>query len=146
MGFKYLKVSFYDNDFGWYVERALRRLWDFLKENNAHPLGGSTSDAFMELFIGLNKAGALHSLLERLYVLAYLEGDVELSTRGLYRMGDDRDVDYSKAIIKDAGKVQYENECLWLDIEFRKIGRFIKKWCNGECAYLNLQTGETGTF
>ena len=34
--FKYLKVRFYDNDFGLPVKEALKRLWGYIHENNNH--------------------------------------------------------------------------------------------------------------
>ena len=149
---KYIEVRFGDNDFGWPVERALKRLWEWINKNNRHLV----PDTYMgEIYSQLHKVGVLQSLIERLYVLEYLASRVEFKTRGLYYDYDSRphpktgykpEVDWKEKIIKDAGKVKYENTYLSIDIYLHHNKRFASKWQNGERAFLDILKGEVNTF
>jgi hypothetical protein len=78
-------------------------------------------------------------MVERLYHLAYLEGDVEFATRGLY---------WTKVRWKESKIIQplEKENYLSIHIKFRKSGKFKETWQNGEHAYLDLKTGEVNTF
>lgn len=139
---KYMKVCFHDNDFGGYVSDAVKRLWGWIHESNAHCLnafgeGDSTfSDRTLtDIFHELNKAGSLAPMIERLIDAEYIAGDVEFNTRGLY---------WTKVDWEDAKKLP-ENlrgctDYLHVDITFRKTPD--RKWRNGEIIMLNTETGE----
>ena len=82
------------------------------------------------------------SLIERLYILEYLSGEVEFITRGLYWTS----TKWEEQGIKNSSVVHHENTYLSFDLSFHKTDKFTKKWQNGEHAWLNLKTGEAKTF
>ena len=102
---RYLRVKFGDNDFGWPVRDALRRLWGYINENNHGPIGepgGSFSGITTpEIFVRLHKARALATMLERLFLLEDLAQEVESLTRGLYW----KKVNWKEAVIRDPGAI-----------------------------------------
>lgn len=135
---KYLEVDYHDNDYGWPVKAALERLWGYLHENNGHLLKGKPLSS---VFVSLHRAGSLVTLIERLYCLEDMAGDVEYLTRGLHFMGR-FPVEWKKARIKSPGEFSHKNTYLTFKLHFRKTDKEINKWQNGEVAYLELETGK----
>lgn len=141
----FLEVTYGDNDFGIPVEEALKRLWSYINGNNS--CAGIKNKSFSgkstaQIFYKLYQEGVLQTLLERLFVLEYLAFGVEFKTRGLYWAK----VDWKKCIIENPSKINYENTYLTFDLKFRKSKDFKLKDQNGEHAYLDLRSGEVGTF
>ncbi len=137
----YLDVRFGDNDFGFPMIAALRRLWGWINKNNGH-LTGVINRSVPQMFYELHQAGALESMIKRLLVLETLCGEVEFATRGLYV----EKVDWAtKKMDKRIRSERHENY-LSCEVEFHKNKRFAAHWENGEHAWLNLVTGEVQTY
>lgn len=144
---KYLHIKFGDNDFGGCVESALKRLWGWVHENNAHCISTEKNDRYFsnlslaEMFVRLNRAGSLKPLISRMIDLEYMASNVEFETRGLY---------WKRVEWKEKGNLSpmesLTSRYLSFDISFHKNKTFTKKWQNGEHAFLNLKTGEAKTF
>lgn len=138
---RFLEVSYGDNDFSRPVKHALKRLWQFITENNSHLIDSfSYPRGIPEIFIELHRAGALDKMLCRLIDAEYLALEVEGYTRGLCY----EEVDW-KAYKKLSPIKSITTQYLLIDIKFYKDAKFQKKWQNGECAYLELKAGEVGT-
>ncbi len=135
-----MMVSFGDNDFGSPVELAVKRLWGWIHESNAHCLNafGEGDEHFSDrtlpdIFIELSKAGVLLPMVERLIDVEYIAGDVEFATRGLYWT----DVDWKKKVVPETmtGCTAY----IHISVSFRKTPE--TRWQNGEKIMLNTETG-----
>jgi len=137
----YMKVNFYDNDYGQPVTNAIKRLWTWIHKNNAHCLRskgkGDThfSDRTLsDIFIELNNVDALVPMIERLIDSEYIAFDVEFSTRGLYWDS----VDWKEKKIPK--KMKRCTDYLNVDVSFQKT--YSKNWQNGEVLILNTETGK----
>lgn len=146
---QYLEVVFGDNDFGWPVRDALMRLWGYINENNGHIVV-----SVPEIFQKLHKAGSLHSLFERLYMLEYLALEVEFQTRGLYYNQDKMRtkggyrprVMWKNHRIENSSTIEFTNNYLDFEFRFHANNKFIEKGQNGEHAWLDLNNGESDNF
>ena len=134
---RFLDVDFGDNDFGFCMEAALKRLWGYVNDNNGH-MAAHTGLSVPDLFCRLHKHSKLEPLIDRLYVLEYLCCDVEYATRGLDRMAE-----WNKHLPTKEVK---DDEYLRCHVMMRHNDTFRRKWQNGEHAYLELQTGKCETF
>lgn len=151
---KYLEVIFYDNDFGFPVEAAVKKVWDWIYGSNAHCLtifavpkdhhclhDGKRTMA--SLFMNLHKGGALQPMIIRTYQIEDLHAVIEFKTRGLYW----KNVDWKKKKPPSLdGAEIFRN--LSIDLKFRKNGNFMHKekhGNNGESLALDLETGEIVT-
>jgi hypothetical protein len=146
--YKFLRIDFYDNDFGGPVVNAISRIWRDIKNNNYHitskinPNDGHFSDRSMsEMFYGLHKVDLLEKMLKLTIDCEYLYSKVEFATRGLYwkklRLSE-KEVDTNLESITD-GYLDFK-------LSFHKDDSFIKEWNDGESAFLNLETGEVSPF
>lgn len=139
---KYIDVKFGDNDFGLAMELALKRLWVYVNKNNGHIVGSFTKTTIPQMFESLHHAGVLEPMVKRLFVLEHLCGDVEFLTRGLYwekvKWGE-------KKIDKQLGFKSLD-DYLSCDVSFHSNKKFMRKWQNGEHAWLNLNNGSADTF
>lgn len=147
---KYLIVKFGDNDFGYPILAALERLWGWINQNNAHLAGHGDYLTMSQIYLRLLKCGALEQQLLRLFVLEDLCYDVEGRTRGLYegrywsdeKLGFDHPSDLGPTNTYLGIEVHLcdalEEGWAWADA--------VDGWANGECARLNLETGEATVF
>jgi len=144
----HLEIVFHDNDFGWPVSKAVKTLWSFIHENNGHLLRGgkypSRPDApsIEEVFKELHKAGALRTLLTRLYVLADQESHVEFLTRGLHREA----VNWAEKVLEKPGELHIEETYINFKFRFHEGDDFMWEWKNSEHCALNLVTGAVRVF
>lgn len=130
----FLNISFGDNDFGFPMHDALRRLWNYIHENNAHLL---KKEALADLFKKLHKCGALLTMVERLFLLEIECQQVEFRTRGLYNT-----TKWQEHKVTVPTKLAIHKQYFNLRITLLKDKP--KKWKNGEHAWVNLETGEVG--
>ena len=129
----FLEVKFHDNDFGRSLIDSLERLCKMIHYNN-HGL--------TEIFIKLDQAGALKTMIERLWVLEHLSYDVEYATRGL----DWAQVDFKSSKIEGPFDDTFYSDYLSCELEFHDTKEFTDKWMNSEHACLDLDTGKAITF
>lgn len=137
----FIEVAFGDNDFGFPIVAALKRLWGYVHKNNAH-LVESNSRTVPQMFYELHKHSALETMIKRLFVLETLCGSVEFKTRGLAY----KKVDWKEKIIKGPHGFKGHDNYLGCAVKFHKTKKFTHKWQNGEHAWLDLETGESDTF
>ena len=138
-----LEVIFGDNDFGWPVERALRRLWAFMHENNQH----LTERPMAELFLFAHQHERLAKWLNRLVDIEYLASGVEFCTRGISTRLDKGDTATSYPFDDLPEELEsITTRYLSLELVFHDGNAFTKDWKNGEHAYLNLSSGDVATF
>ena len=142
----FLQVSFHDNDFAFPMESALKRLYGYIHDNNAHCIHEVANEHFSDrsipdMFIELHKAKLLSPMFHELWVLEYLCGNVEHITRGLYQTK----INWATHVLPIDEKKRIEK---YLDakVSLHIDGTFREKWENGEHGFLNLVTGEAGTF
>jgi hypothetical protein len=140
---KYLVVKFYDNDFGTPMLAALARLWGYIDGNDraySQPQYMNVTQVFEKLL----ECGAFQPMLLRLFVLENLCSDVEGKTRGLHNW---HEWSAEKAMIDKPSHLEPDT---YLSCDVAIYGQYENipdiDWANGECAYLNLTTGEVGTF
>jgi hypothetical protein len=144
---RYLVVKFFDNDFGYPMLGALKRLWEYIYTNNAHLAGVPTQSrsglTLVEIYQKLQECGTLDSLLLRLFVLERLCFDVEHKTRGLTW----NDVDWASHAVKEPSHLTDDT---YLSVETAIYGQYERipdiEWVNGERAFLNLADGTVGIF
>lgn len=140
---KYLEVDFYDNDFGYPIRDAVKKIWDWIFESNEHMLMGGedwSDKTLSQVFQALHEAGALQPMIQRTYQIECLHSAVEFATRGLYW----KEVKWEKKKIGLLSAKELGN-CDSIDIKFRPDDSFMRKTeCtnNGESLVLNLETGE----
>lgn len=136
---KYLVVEFYDNDFGCPMRAALERLWGWINTNNAHLAGHKDYLTIPQIYQKLLDSRALQSMIQRLFVLENLCYSVEHCTRGLYRGkgGGVIDPNYLEP-----------NTYLHCEVSLYEKREDIPdlEWANGECVFLELETGIVGVF
>lgn len=139
----YLEIKFHDNDFSHCGSLAVQQLWKYIAENNRHMLSG---EALTDVFKKLHKAGALESMIRRLWVLEILKTRVEWKTRGLYYDNQPAfsSVKWDEKAITDPIQDTF-SDYLTFDIEFHESDTFIE-WSNGEHIWLNIETGDSNTF
>ncbi len=146
---RYLEIIYGDNDFGLLVENALRRLYKWVYDSNAHCIAQRKQDkhfsnrSIPQMFRELHRHGILKQMIVQLIDSENIAMDVEFATRGLYW----KTMDWSRHKIKN--KMTYKslcNDCLSLTLRFHIKDTFRQKWQNGEHAYLDLKTGECDTF
>lgn len=138
-------VKFYDNDFGRPMLAALGRLWDWINMNNAHLAGRGDYLTIPQMYQKLLKCGALKSLLLRLFILEDLCCDVEYHTRGLYHW---KPWVEEKVGFDNPSDLGPPNNYLSVEVTLYEKRKDIPdlEWANGECAYLELETGGVGIF
>jgi len=133
----YMKICFYDNDFGLCVREATARLWKYIFDNNNHLLEDYSIENIFEY---LNEKGYLINFIKTLVDLEYIAQEIEFHTRGLYRK--DRNIKIENRS-KELDSVT--NRYLSIDLSFLNESDYNHKnhkWENGEVIYLNLKTGE----
>ena len=150
---RYLIFMFYDNDFGFPICKALRKVWKFIHNNNAHCLRekGKGNENFSDrdmydIFRKLYNNGTLSKMLELLYASYEMQSRVEYATRGLYWTK----VDWGRNCWKESAKppaipdsyISFDKE----HFVFKRNDEFKKKWQNGEYCYLDLETGKCKTW
>lgn len=139
----YLIVKFYDNDFGRPVQDALKRLWLYVHENNAHLLKeGETVAALIRY---MHKVKMLVPAIQRLVDCEDLAGDVEYLTRELNHHHGRWGWPSQDQELK-AGLRSITGDYLAIDVVFKMTDQEQKRWQNGEWAYLDLETGKAETF
>ncbi len=141
--YQYLEVTFGDNDFGWTVRDAMKRLWGYIHQNNAHHLEG-TKRTISRLFKDLHDKGLLIPMLARLVDCEDAAQNVEFTTRGIHDMDDWPESIDSHKVPESTGSIT--GYYLHLEIKFRNNRNFTKKCQNGEHAWLDLSTGDADTF
>lgn len=144
---RHLEVIYGDNDFGYPVHNAVKKVYDWIFTSNDHCINKSgrpskhfSSRTIAGIFLKLHKVKALEPMIQRTYQIEYYHGNVEFMTRGLYWP----EVDWEKKI-----PLPLENDppesYLGISLKFRKNKNFMKneKWGNnGESLCLDLETGE----
>ena len=139
---RYLRVEFGDNDFGWPVRDALKRIWADVYRNNAHlidPAWRGHDHEFIslsEMFYALHKVGALEPMIARAVDCECHYSDVESATRGLHPQRfpwDDKVVSKSFESITD--------KYLSTDLSFH-AEMLESEADNSEDAWLDLETGK----
>lgn len=130
---RYLKIEFGDNDFGFPVQDALKRIWADIHENNAGCLD-PTSRTIPEMFQELHKAGALESMVARAIDCEDHYSAVECSTRCLYW---DK-IDWKE---KKVSKTFESITDKYLSVDLSFHAKMCEEWANGEEAWLDLETG-----
>lgn len=140
---KYLEVEYGDNDFGWPVERALKRLWENIVKNNTH----FPKVAIADLFVFLHGKKALVVILARLVDAECIADNAEFATRGISNYLDSC---YPlKEFSIDSNPKKYKSitgDYLNLTLRLHKNKEFARDWKNGEHAYLNLVSGKVVCF
>ena len=138
---RYLRVEFGDNDFGFPVQDALKRIWADVYRNNAHlidPAWRGHDHEFIslsEMFHALHKVDALKPMIARTVDCEYHYSDVESATRGLHSQKfpwDDKVVTKTFKSITDT----------YLSIDLSFHAEISESWANGEEAWLDLETGK----
>lgn len=137
---KYLEIEGHDNDFGFSLESALRRIWGWLNESNGH-LCDVARRSLPVMFEELHNADALESLIQRAWVLEAMILDVEFNLRGLYL----ETVRWKEKAITTPIKDNL-SDYLTFGIAFHPSPTFRDVWKNGEHAWLDLKNGDAGTF
>lgn len=147
----YLIVKFYDNDFGRPMLAALERLWGWINTNNAHLAGHGDYLTIPQIYRRLLEQGALEQQLLRLFVLEDRCYDVEGRTRGLYNWDKwtNKEVGIDNPDDPGPPNTYLSVEVLlcdtlgaaWVWADAGDNG-----WANGECARLDLETGEATIF
>jgi hypothetical protein len=134
----FLEITFHDNDSMNPVNKALRRLYEYI-DSESKDYDGTITES---IFKNLHEHNALLPMIQRLYVIELLANDIEYLTRGL----SSKNIDYSEFIIRNPNKVSYENKYLKFDLKFHKDGQFMMRDENREKSSLNLWTGEVVSF
>jgi hypothetical protein len=141
---KYLVVKFYDNDFGVPMLRALGRLWEYIKHNNAAYTFRPNHLTVLQVFQKLLDCEALQPMILRLFILESLCQEVERKTRGPHHWGE-----WTKEEVQINLPHHLEpNNSLRCDVAIYGQYEVIPdiEWANGECSYLELETGVVGIF
>ena len=128
----FLRIEFGDNDYSLIMTTALKRLWGYVNKNNGHITYVRT---LTEMFVQLHESGSLENMIQQLFELEYLCSEVEHATRGLYF----DNVDWSKKCFSD-----YKGYYLECNTTLHESNTFTDE--NGECAWLNLKTGECESY
>lgn len=142
----YLKVEFGDNDFGGYVEEALKRIWRAVHTDNGYFIGRGLS-SYEEVFKAFHKEKMLIPMIKRSFQAEMLYGPAIRHLNVL----NGRDIEihsWQKAdIIKEVTPKDYEiSWSIEFKVSFKKDLAHTKKWNNGEAATLVLDTGEVILF
>lgn len=132
----FLVLDFHDNDYGSAVELGMKRLYEYVKENNWM----LSPEQLVDVFHKLHEHEALLPLINRAVDAEQIYWDVEHATRGL-------SYDYDYPVDWDSHKLKlitsYDSitdHYLIIDIWFSDS--LPEEWENGERFIFNLLTGE----
>ncbi len=133
----FLRITFGDNDFGWPVERALERIWFWMRKS--HGRGVELSSYFEKL----HKSGLLLKMIERAIDAENHYNAVEYGTRlGRYEE-EIEDTEYPLSLLVGSFD-PLTKRYLYIKIDF--LSKESNEWANGEEAVLNLQTGQVNIY
>jgi hypothetical protein len=138
----YLELLFHDNDFGMDICECLEKLWGYVRSNIQAYTPQERNIA--EAFAFLHKKQRLEPMLKKMLVLIATGHDVEWSTRGLH----DKSGDGFHKNVKPASEdiPRFEEYFEGLKVKFHDTKDFTKEWENSEHGWLDLESGDVGTF
>lgn len=139
----FLEIAGHDNDFTQPCEEALKQLWEWMNENNGWVKDSNGNHQLVKYFKLMHKEGNLKPAIKKLWILRTIAYRVENLTRCLYMAPKTWSSHDEKP-----GPEEYIflEDYLDFKIYFRQRDKFIAKDKNGEHAWLDLETGEVGSF
>lgn len=142
----YLELIFHDNDFTKDIYWALYKIWRWVKDDfDINSCSGPDRRSVADSFKFLHERGKLLPMIKKMITVYAITHDVLWTTNGLYsKKYDVIPLPSLEFVIEDAKK--YEPYFDKIDIKFHEDNEFIKEHHNGEHGWIDLNTGERGTF
>lgn len=141
---RYLEIKFHDNDFGHCFQEALKRIYNYIHDNNHHLL--ETDQTLVALFLELADQGILFEMIKKACVLEHLYNNIEFATRGLYRGKVSWAIDNLRRVVQIGEDFSRYDDYFNFEIEFHDTTDFSKEWRNGEHYGLDIATGYIWSF
>ncbi len=144
----YITVHFGDNDFGWCVESALKRIWAWVDEKRNYQLA-INKRTIVHMLDHLRHTGWLSKFIIQMIDIENAAFNVEGGLRCGVGGGAFASLPYEHDTHQ---REEFDNfgtrvtTYLRPVICFRKGEKFKKKWANGKAYFLNIETGEVGSW
>lgn len=139
----FLEFRFHDTDFSSDATKVLTEIWRMVDyEISAH--SDSTERTTSEALVYLHTEGLLRQMVKKLMVLSAASHDVWWAALGVHKK--DIFASHDKIKLASNGIARLEEYFDDIEIELHETKEFSDKWMNSECAWLDLDTCDTGLF